>query len=172
MTFSNWFFGTWGIFNLVALGIVFFLAPRFAESADAAVVFLISVVIPFVQTVLLSLKWHLNFSKYKSSDYRRLIYRRWWQVFRRTPVASTAMIACIVAAGISQVMHGPGRLGVVNGQLTVSRSLFVFLFAFSSITVHTNLVVGRKCQDILHSPLESKAEIKKKRSKRKRGTEA
>ena len=126
MTPSNWFFGTWGIFNLVALAIVFFFAPRFAASADAAVLFFISVVIPFVQTVLLGLKWHLNFQKHDSRDYRRLIYRRWWQVYRRTPVASTAMIACIVAAIISQVMHGPGRLRAVDGQVTVSGPLLVF----------------------------------------------
>jgi hypothetical protein len=47
MTLSNWFFGTWGIFNLAALAIVFF-SPRFAATADAATVFFISVAIPFV----------------------------------------------------------------------------------------------------------------------------
>lgn len=141
----------------MALVIACFLAPRFAATTDAAIVFFISVVIPFVQTVLLSLKWHLNFSKCESSDYRRLIYHRWWQVFRRKPVASTAMIACIVAACLSQVIYGPGRLWTVKGHFTVSGPLFVFLIAFSSITAHTKLVVGRMCQDIIHSPLELKS---------------
>ncbi len=166
MTISNWLFGTWGLHNLVGLTIVFFPASHIAVATDATVLFSISVVIPFVQAVLLSMKWHLNFSKRASSEYRRLIYRRWWRVFRRTPIASTAMILFIVAAFVSQLMHGPGHLRAANGKVGVSGPLIAFLFAFSAITVHTNLVVARKCQDIIHSTLWSKAENRARRKQK------
>ena len=164
MTISNWFFGLWGVLNLVALATVYFVTPNYSAASDTTFLIFISVLIPFVQTVFLSLKWHLNFSKYASSDERRLVHRRWWQVFRRTPIASTAMILCIVGACVSQLLCGPGRLHASGGTVSVSGPLMVFLVAFSSITVHTNLIVGRNCQDIVQSPLEPKAAKRRKLS--------
>jgi hypothetical protein len=49
----------------------------------------------------------------------------------------------------------PGHDRRVEHEAEVVAKLFVFLFAFSSITVHTNLVVGQKCQDIVRLPLKS-----------------
>jgi hypothetical protein len=167
MTISNWLFGFWGLANLVALAVAYFPTPRFAVDSFWTVLFAVSVAVPFAQTVLLSLKWNLNFNKGASSEYRQQVYRRQWQILRRTPIASTAMILCIIAAIAMQIAFGPARLRAAPDHVRTSGPFIAFLIAFSAISAHFNLFVARKCQDIIKSPLQKNVDGKNS-SKRKR----
>ena len=105
MTFLNWFFGLWGMLNIVAL-----LATFFGDSSRA--------------------------------------------------MAKTAAPLLLISGPPFQIVLD-GRMPFNLGLLTV------FLITMSAVTVHTNLVVMRKCQDIIHSRLELEGHGKMKPHKRK-----
>ena len=138
-----------------------------ATTAAAPLLF-VSVFIPFFQTAVLGIKCHINFPKNASADYRREIYHRWWRVFVRTPFASSVLALCWLSTIIMMLMSGRFQI-VLNGRTPVNPRLLtvLLLITMSAITVHTNLVVMRKCQDIIHSRLELEAHGKKKTHKQK-----
>ena len=160
MNRSHWVFGIWGLANVAAAATLHVWELRrqqwpnfFLGSGAVEFVAVMSMFVPFAQTVFVLNTLDLNSGRGDSAEHRRQVLQRWKQVFFRLPVASSLVVFCFIQVFVLMLGNGTGFSAKLTGGSPANRLLTTGVaILFSAIPTYANLFVVRKCQDIFGPP--------------------